>query len=138
MSKYLAVLVSVLICAACKTGPSQSDAQVEIAFKSKCRDDGKKYASEWKAAHPSGVASGGYSELTTLGGWLAVDEFAYNKRLNTCLWSGEYNGAHGALGTWHVKLIVDVYANKPLIQFAESDGKQVGIVSGAAFEKKKA
>ncbi len=138
MCKRLAiVVVCMLVSMACKTPPPSSGRQAEIAFKSKCREDGAIFAAEWKTAHPSGYAAGGDGDLTAAGGWLALDQYAYSPQLNTCLWSGEYNGTQGLLGVWHVKLILDVYANKRLIEFDESNGKQVGEISEADFEKKK-
>ena len=130
------VLVFMPLSVTCNTAPPSSERQADIALKSKCREDGAKFAAEWKAAHPAGDA--GADNMTWVGGWLALaDEYAYSPQLNTCLWSGEYNGAHGPLGAWHAKLILDVYANKRLIEFTGSDGKQVGETSEADFERKK-
>ena len=129
------VLASFLATIGCSRREAENSRLLEL--RTKCRDDGAKVQVEWKAAHPSATAAGGHGELTTLGGWLATDEYTYEPRSNTCLWSGEYRGAHGPLGVWHVKIILDVYTNKPLIQFVESDGKQVGDVTEVEFERRK-
>jgi hypothetical protein len=59
-----------------------------------------------------------------------------NSRLNTCLWFGEYR-ARDDLGTVHDEVIVDVYSNKPVIEFVEENGKQLTSISEQYFRQQK-
>ena len=75
-------------------------------------------------------------------------EYTYNRELKTCLWLGEYRGP--SIDTeevggksrlmpvqTHVQFILDVFTNKPLIEYTEHNGKQIGDVSEADFKKRK-
>jgi len=134
----VAGIVSTALLSGCATGASTENARL-LALKAKCREDGAKAQADWKATRPAATwyPTADQSDKTTLGGWLPSDEYTYNSRLNTCLWSGYYFGSHGGV-SWRFKLVLDVYGNKPLIQFTEAGDKQVGDVSEDAFDRRKA
>jgi hypothetical protein len=106
-----------------------------LTLKSKCREDGEKVRSEWKRTYYLDTFS---------------DEpgYSYSEPLKTCLWIDEYTGPaidfESVAGRsvpklvsvrTHVKFILDVYTNKPLIEYTEHDGKQIGDVSEADFKR---
>src|ERR1700726_4447382 len=98
----LAVLIPILTVALLISGcerPLSTDNAHVLALKSKCRQDGLRVQAEWKARY--------HGET-----WSSEDEYAYNPQLNTCLWSAEYWGPSLIAGEHHVKLILDVYANR--------------------------
>jgi hypothetical protein len=117
-----AILACLIVGMACRTSVSDST----LVLKSKCREDGRKVRAEWISRYRGNT-------------FFDSDEYAYNPNLKTCLWFGEYTRPIGALGGQiYAKFIVDVYANKKLIEFTEQTGKQMGTVSEANFDKKKA
>jgi hypothetical protein len=118
--------VVILVSALATTGCAAREEAASRLFerKAKCREDGDKAQAGWK----SWYAGGGQN-------WNKADEYAYNPTLNTCLWSGEYYSPDAKT---HVKLVLDVYANRILVQFEEIGGKQLGEPSEAEFERRKA
>jgi hypothetical protein len=133
----VAGILSTGLLSGCATSTSTENIH-SLGLKAKCREDGVKAQANWKATHPAatGNPTADQAETTTSGGWLPNDEYSYNAQFNTCLWSGYYFGSHSGV-VWRSKLILDVYSNKPLIQFVEAGDKQVGDVSENAFERRK-
>ena len=118
----------------CQKATNQTDDLQLLSLKSKCREDGEKVRSEWKKTYWQDVFSDDA-------------EYAYNPSLKTCLWFGEYHGpsmdkepATGKLIAVqaNVKFILDVYTNKTLIEYTEHNGQQIGDVSEAHFNQRKA
>lgn len=132
--------ISLLICCAlcavgCQSAPSPEHADLQLmSLKSKCREDGDKVRSAWKATYYQDTFSD-------------EPEYAYSPSLKTCLWLGEYSGPSvdkdprtGKLipVRAHVKFILDVYTNKSLIEYTEHNGQQIGDISEADFMRQKA
>lgn len=118
----------------CERGSgTQTDDLRLLSLKSKCRDEGVKVFQEWKKTFFQDTFSD-------------ASEYTYNPALKTCLWLGEYYGPSfdrdkaGKLVPvqTHVKLIVDVYTNKPLIEFTAHGAEQIGDVSEKEFNAKRA
>jgi hypothetical protein len=117
--------------------PSKQDNAQLLALKSKCREDGEKVRAEWKRTYFQDRFSD-------------EPEYSYSPSLKTCLWIGEYRGPSVDVESTgggkdklvpvqtHVQFILDVYTNKPLVEFTEHDGKQIGDVSEADFKRRKA
>lgn len=117
---------------------TQEDDLHLISLKSKCREDGEKVRVEWKRTYYQDVFSD-------------EPEYVYNQSLKTCLWIDEYTGpsidSEPVVGSsvprlvsvrTHVKFILDIYTNKTLVEYTEHDGKQIGDVSAADFNRRKA
>jgi hypothetical protein len=128
------VVGSILIIIGCGTTVNRESELQLISLKSKCREDGEKTRAEWKKT---------YFQDT----FADEPEYSYNPTLKTCLWLGEYRGPAGiiepttkkaAYVQTHVKFILDVYTNKTIIEYTEHDGKQIGDVTEATFNQRKA
>ena len=90
-----------------------------IMLKSKCREDGKRGSDEWIKRY--------YQDT-----FLLDPQYAYNVKLNTCLYAQSYIEGQTTYGAF----IVDAYANQAIIEYTQRDGQQVGPISKDDFNKK--
>lgn len=124
------------ICAGVGCGTNSASRRNDLALlqlKSKCREDGEKTRATWKTRYYQDTFSD-------------EPQYAYSESLQTCLWLDEYRGPsfdRNASGKiipvqTRVRFILDIYSNKPLIEYTEHGGEQIGDVSLAAFNQKRA
>jgi hypothetical protein len=118
----LTTFVAFIIGGCVQTARQEDDGHL-LALKSKCREDGDKARQEWARTY--------FGEQFS-----KEPEYAYSPSLKTCIWLGEYWGpASLEPGEIHVRFILDVYSNKILIEYTALNGKQIGDVSAAEFER---
>ena len=89
-----------------------------IMLKSKCREDGKKVSGEWIKRY--------YQDT-----FLLDPQYAYNVKLRTCLYAQSYDE-----GITYGAFVIDAYTNQTIIEYTQTNGKQVGPISKADFNEK--
>lgn len=112
----------VTIGAGCSTGAERSeDREAQLRMKATCAEAGQKARRDWVAQYPSETFSNS-------------PEFAYNGRLNTCLYYDEYTDTGTGASIPHAlmntktrrdRFVLDVYANKVLLEYTEHDGRPI-------------
>lgn len=98
-----------------------------LMLKSKCREDGKSVADERIKM---------YSRDLLI--FTRDPQYTYNESLKTCLYAHSYMGGPlpGAGGVKYNAFIMDVYTNRPIIDYSEIAGEQLGSISRDDFNKK--
>ncbi len=122
----LAIALLVLGGPGCSPSRTQ-DTAATLRLKQQCHEAGAKARAEWVARYPEEHFSD-------------EPEYAYNVRLNTCLYCDSYtdNGPvplFPNVKSREDRFILDVYSNKVLIEYTAHDGMHVpGTSSKAEFE----
>lgn len=112
------------------SGKSLQEQETILALKSKCMKDGAMKHDEWVK---------NYFRETFLGD----PEYAYNSKLNTCLYSQEYIGESalaplGGLGEIDDYFVLDVYSNQVILEYTENNGKVISNISKVEYDQQKA
>lgn len=110
--------------------PSPVTASELFALKTRCAEAGR-------AARKALVTDYHYNENL-----LGDAEYAYNQRLNTCLYADSYNlvGKNPAFLNTEVRhwaFVQDLSSDKILVEYEEHDSKTAGPLSKQEFEKRK-
>jgi hypothetical protein len=116
--------MTVFITAACSTGVERREnREVELRMKATCAEAGRKARQQWVSQYHQERFSD-------------TPEFGYSAKLNTCLYADEYTDIDTGTSIQHAlmntkvrrdRFVLDVYANKVLLESTEHDGRSITV-----------
>ena len=126
------IIATVLAATGC-SGSDNALRAAQLSMKQQCFQAGVAARARWIQDYPSEKFSG-------------YPQYAYNERLNTCLYADSYTDA-GPPGympgfplvtSREVRFVADAYTNRVLVEYTDHDGAATdGSISLAEFEAKK-